>query len=217
MSKNNYPVAISEIMTKDILFVEEQETLGQAASKMNKRNIGSALVKNDDKVVGILTERDFLRSFGRDDKDVSNKPVSDFMTRNIKFISPSSSVEEAENIMNTGSFRHLPVMQDDQIVGLVSSKDIFKVFHHQEMIKRKQLEAVKNMVVTCAHELNNPLAIVDGCLGILAKGFDQSKVSMMSKSIARMVEIMKKISSLENLEEVSYSGDTKMYSLKKSD
>lgn len=214
MGSNNFQVTVAEIMTTDLLIIDERETLGLAASKMNKRNIGSALVKSKDQVVGILTERDVLKSFTHEGKDVSNKPVAEFMTRNFKYLTPSATIEEAESIMNTGAFRHLPIMQDDRVVGLVSSKDIFRVFHHQEVIKRKQLEAVKNMVVTCAHELNNPLAVVEGCLGLLAKGFDQKKVDMMSKSITRMIEIMKKISGLENLKEVSYSKNTKMYSLK---
>ena len=116
---------VGEIMTKDLITVDPHATVAEAATIMGEHHAGSALVMEGDALAGIFTERDIVRALG-EHFDAAGHPVSNWMTRNPVTIPSDSAVQDALDRMLGGGFRHLPVMDGDRVVGLVSMRDLSK-------------------------------------------------------------------------------------------
>jgi len=116
---------VAEIMARDVLSVGPRASLVEAAQRMQDRYVGSALVFEDEQLRGILTERDLLRAVasGR----IEGETVEDWMTRHPETIEPADSTGLAGTLMIHGGFRHLPVLEDGQIVGIVSIRDLMRI------------------------------------------------------------------------------------------
>jgi CBS domain-containing protein len=115
---------VGDVMAKGLVLVEESATLTQAAAAMNLRNVGSALVVRDGRLIGILTERDVLHAAGTG--DLSGR-VSDWMTKHPESVDADESTQQAGVVMIHGGFRHLPVLEDGRPVGIVSIRDLMRV------------------------------------------------------------------------------------------
>jgi CBS domain-containing protein len=114
---------LSDIMTRDLLTVEPSDTLGEAAQKMTERGVGSVIVSDYGRMIGILTERDLLRAVaGRIHS--SEARVREWMTADPITVAEQTPVEEAGRIMLEHGFRHLPVVQGERPVGIVSIRDL---------------------------------------------------------------------------------------------
>ena len=114
---------LSEIMTRDVLAVAPEDTLGFAAEQMVERGVGSAVVLDYGRLIGILTERDLLRAVaGRTHS--SEARVREWMTADPVCASESTPAAEAAQTMLEQGFRHLPVVEDEQAVGIVSIRDV---------------------------------------------------------------------------------------------
>jgi CBS domain-containing protein len=114
---------LGELMTRDVLSVAPEDTLGQAAEAMFERGVGSAVVSDFGRLIGILTERDLLRAVaGR--VHSSEARVREWMTVDPVTASVSTGLEEAARTMLEQGFRHLPVVEDDRPVGIVSIRDV---------------------------------------------------------------------------------------------
>jgi CBS domain-containing protein len=112
-------------MTRDLLVVGPDEALSGVIARMAERNVGAVLVLDDGRLVGILTERDVLRAVaGAVDLAA---PVSSRMTHAPDTIESSDSVEHAAVLMIHGGFRHLPVVEEDAPVGILSIRDLVRV------------------------------------------------------------------------------------------
>ena len=114
---------VGEIMTKELISVGSGATVAEAATVMGERKVGSALVVDDDELVGIFTERDIVRALSQD-FDAPGHPITHWMTRDPTTISPETTVKEALDIMLTRGFRHLPVLDGSTPVGMVSMRDL---------------------------------------------------------------------------------------------
>jgi len=101
-------------------------TVFQALELMSTNNIGALVVKKDDNVVGIISERDFARKVALQDRTPKDTTVEDIMTTDICYISPEKPVEEGLAIMTERRCRHLPVFENDQMIGVVSIGDLVK-------------------------------------------------------------------------------------------
>jgi CBS domain-containing protein len=114
---------LGELMTKEVLEVAPEDTLGQAAEAMVERGVGSAVVSDFGRLIGILTERDLLRAVaGR--VHSSEARVREWMTAEPVTASPSMELKEAAQTMLEQGFRHLPVVEDDRAIGIVSIRDV---------------------------------------------------------------------------------------------
>ena len=115
--------SVGEIMTKELVTVKSGATVAEAATVMGERKVGSALVIDDDELVGIFTERDIVRALSQD-FDAPGHPITHWMTRDPLTISPEMTVKEALDVMLTRGFRHLPVVEGQMPVGMVSMLDL---------------------------------------------------------------------------------------------
>ena len=101
-------------------------SVADAVREMNEKGIGALLVMDGRKPVGIFTERDVLRRVVDADKDPAFVHVSHVMTRNLVTITPDTRIEEAMTIMTDRRLRHLPVLEDGEVAGMVSSGDLMR-------------------------------------------------------------------------------------------
>jgi CBS domain-containing protein len=115
---------VGEMMTPDVLGVDPATSLVDAARRMHERRIGAIVVTEGDRLVGIVTERDVLRAVATGSVD---GPVSDAMTRSPETIGPDESAGQAAALMIHGGFRHLPVVDGADVVGMVSIRDLVRV------------------------------------------------------------------------------------------
>jgi CBS domain-containing protein len=115
--------AVSDIMTSALFSIEPTTTVAEAATVMGERRIGSALVMEGERLLGIFTERDIVRALGQH-FDAAGHPVSDWMTKDPMTVEPHTSVEEALRTMFDRGFRHLPVVDGERVVGIVSMRDL---------------------------------------------------------------------------------------------
>jgi CBS domain-containing protein len=115
---------VGEVMTKALLELAEATTLAEAATAMTERRVGSALVVDGDRLVGIITERDVLRAVGSGGVDGK---VGDWMTRHPETVDTDESTQQAGVVMIHGGFRHLPVLDEGTPCGIVSIRDLMRV------------------------------------------------------------------------------------------
>jgi CBS domain-containing protein len=114
---------LGDVMTREVLSVAPEDTLGEAAQKMVERDVGSAVVLDFGRLIGILTERDLLRATaGRTHS--SEARVREWMTADPVTATEETSVEDAARTMLDAGFRHLPVIADGRAVGIVSIRDV---------------------------------------------------------------------------------------------
>jgi len=114
---------LSDLMTRDVLGVAPEDTLGEAAQKMVERGVGSAVVMDFGRLIGILTERDLLRAVAPRTHS-SEARVREWMTGEPMTATEDTSPEEAARTMLEHGFRHLPVISGDRAVGIVSIRDV---------------------------------------------------------------------------------------------
>jgi CBS domain-containing protein len=114
---------LRDVMSRDLLTVAPEDTLGEAAEKMAGRGVGAALVMDFGRLIGILTERDLLAAVaGR--VQASEARVREWMTENPVTVPQATSIGRAGSIMVTHGFRHLPVVDGDRTIGIVSLRDV---------------------------------------------------------------------------------------------
>jgi CBS domain-containing protein len=116
---------VAEIMSRSLLTVDPATSLTDAARQMDQRTVGAVLVFSEGRLVGILTERDVLRAVAKGQTETAS--VGDCMTRNPETIEPSDRAGHAASIMIHGGFRHLPVLDGGEAVGIVSIRDLMRV------------------------------------------------------------------------------------------
>lgn len=114
---------VEELMTSSIISVSPNQSIEEAARLMQDYNIGAIPVVENNQVVGMVTDRDItIRSTA--DGGNEKQPVSEIMTNEVISVTPETQVEEAARIMAEKQIRRLPVVENNQIVGMISLGDI---------------------------------------------------------------------------------------------
>ncbi|MFV2102289.1 cyclic nucleotide-binding/CBS domain-containing protein [Micromonospora sp. LOL_024] len=125
---------VREAMSSEILVVGPEHTLRQAARMMSERGIGSAVVIDpDSEGIGIMTERDVLNAIGAGlDCDVERTGAH--LTSDVVYAGPQWTIEEAAAAMARGGFRHLVVLDGREVAGVISVRDIMRVWAADRMV-----------------------------------------------------------------------------------
>ena len=129
----------------NILSVEPDAKLSAAVKILGERKIGAVLVMNEGQLDGILSERDIVRVLGERGAKVLDEPVSSVMTRKVVSCRQSDTVGGIMEMMTIGKFRHLPVIEDGRVVGLISIGDVVK-WRVQEY--EREQEALRDYIKT---------------------------------------------------------------------
>ena len=125
---------------KTIWSIEPDATVFDAVAKMAEKNVGSLLVMDGDKLIGIITERHYARKVVLQGKTSLTIPVRDIMESEVIAVSPEQSVEQCMAIMTEERVRHLPVVQGDKPIGIVSIGDLVKSIISDQKFIIDQLE-----------------------------------------------------------------------------
>ena len=125
----------------EVWSVSPDASVYEALEVMAAKNIGALVVLDESKLIGVLSERDYARRVALEGKRSRETPVREVMTEVVATVSPSHSMKDCMEVMTTQRVRHLPVLEDDDLVGLVSIGDVVKsiMSYQQQMIQ--QLEA----------------------------------------------------------------------------
>lgn len=115
---------VREIMTTRIVSVEPASTVKDAASLMNRHNIGAVPVMDSDTVRGILTDRDIVLRCVAENKDPGNLKVSDICSHGAVSVKPDETIANAMHLMASEQVRRLPVVENGKLVGMLSFADI---------------------------------------------------------------------------------------------
>jgi len=117
---------VNQIMNKKVLTADKSVSLQEAALKMTKLNIGCVIVTDDTKPLGILTERDFVTKVAAEGRPLFTE-ISEIMSSPLITIGPEETIWEASEMMKEKLIHKLPVEENGQIVGIVTTSDIVKI------------------------------------------------------------------------------------------
>ncbi|HEY5238601.1 MAG TPA: CBS domain-containing protein [Rhizomicrobium sp.] len=112
---------------RDIVTITVDATLSDAARLLARKRIGAVIVYGEDgSLAGILSERDLVRAVSEESVAALARPVSAYMTRAVMTCSENDSIEDLMELMTHRRFRHVPVMESDRLVGIISIGDVVK-------------------------------------------------------------------------------------------
>lgn len=114
---------LASVVSPEVLKVRPESPLIEAAKAMNDQDLGSVAIAVNDRLLGIFTERDLLRAVA-DGADLATSEVSDWMTAPADTVDVSMQIREAAEWMLASGYRHLPVVENGAVVGMVSIKDV---------------------------------------------------------------------------------------------
>jgi CBS domain-containing protein len=118
---------ILEAKGREVVTLRPDATLEEAMQVLSGRRIGAIVLTDDEgAVVGIISERDVVRVLGTTGVELLTKSVKNVMTADVRTCTEATTVNEAMEIMSTGRFRHLPVCENDRLVGIISIGDVVK-------------------------------------------------------------------------------------------
>ncbi len=124
----------------DVKTIDAEQTVLEAIRAMNAHHIGSLVVMSDGKLVGMLSERDYTCKVTVQGKKAGQTLIADIMTKRVVVVKRDTSINECMGLMTSKRLRHLPVMEGNQLVGLVSIGDVVKEVIDEQEFVIKQLE-----------------------------------------------------------------------------
>lgn len=123
-----------------VFHVAPSDTVLGALRLMADKGIGALMVLDDEKIAGIFTERDYARKVVLLGRSSGETPVSEIMTRAVRFVHSTQTTEECMALMTENRLRHLPVVDDGRLVGLISIGDLVKHVISQQQFVIAQME-----------------------------------------------------------------------------
>jgi len=123
----------------DVWTISPKATVMEALKLMAEKHIGALVVMHDDQVVGIISERDYARKVILRGKSSINTQVKEIMTDKVYYVSPKTTAEECLILTTQQSIRHLPVLENGKLVGLVSIGDVVKTIIGEQETEIRQL------------------------------------------------------------------------------
>jgi len=117
---------VKELMTKDVVTINKEKTIVDAAKVIDERGVGSIVVTDDGNIVGVLTERDIITRCVAKECDAAKTKVSDIMSTPVVAIDPEADILDAAKLMVSKMIRRLPVLDGGKLVGIVTTYDLVK-------------------------------------------------------------------------------------------
>jgi CBS domain-containing protein len=136
--ESSISLKVEDVMVKEVITIDENSTVKEAAEIMNKFEIGCLIAVRKGKAMGIITERDLLKRVVAEAKDANKTKVKDVMSSPLVVVEPKMDLEEAVKLMFQMKIKKLPVVDGKRLVGLVSLTDIAR-FQPQVIKILKQL------------------------------------------------------------------------------
>jgi len=133
-----------KVKGKDVWTVQLGTTVKETLKVLAERNIGAILVMDKNKIVGIFSERDYARHAARRESMLLDDHVQDFMTHAVYYVSPAQTVDEVMALMTSKHIRHLPVLEDNQLVGLISIGDVVRQLMDE---KETTIQGLENYIL----------------------------------------------------------------------
>ena len=115
---------VQEVMTKNIIKIDSEKTVYDACKEYSKNKVGSLVVMNNDLIVGIITERDIIERVILNKKDPAKTRIRDVMSKDIKTVHALAPLEKAAKIMKEHHIKKLPVVLNNEIVGIIPETDL---------------------------------------------------------------------------------------------
>jgi len=131
---------LQEKKRNEIYSVRPEATVYQALQLMAEKDIGAVMVMEGDKLVGIFSERDYARKVVLQGKTSAGTPISDIMTKRVLFATPTQLMDECMGMMSEKRIRHLPVMDGEQVMGMLSITDLVREQIAEQQFLIEQLE-----------------------------------------------------------------------------
>ncbi|MFA5571103.1 MAG: CBS domain-containing protein [Sphaerochaetaceae bacterium] len=133
--------SILEEKGSEVISVLPNDTLAQAILKLTQHKIGAVLVLDSEgEIKGILSERDIIKHLAGRIEYSTAIAVEEVMTKSVTYVKPHQSLDECLQLMTTGRFRHLPVVEDSKVIGIVSIGDVVKSVLADKAFQIGQLE-----------------------------------------------------------------------------
>ncbi|MBI5665906.1 MAG: CBS domain-containing protein [Nitrospirae bacterium] len=126
--------------SKHIWSISSRETTYKALELLAEKDIGALMVIDDGKLVGIFSERDYARKVTLKGKSSKETPVGELMTKDVYSITPDKSVDECLGLFTAVHCRHMPVFENNQLIGIVTIGDIVNAIINDQQIKINDLE-----------------------------------------------------------------------------
>jgi CBS domain-containing protein len=133
---------VSDILERkghEVLEIEAGATVLEAVRRMVDANIGSLLVNEAGRIAGIITERDYLRRIALERRDDERTAVRDVMSAPLVVVTPETPIDECMAVMTDRRIRHLPVVEDGEVIGIVSIGDVVKYTSEQQSFEIRYL------------------------------------------------------------------------------
>ena len=131
---------VAEVMSAPAVIASSSETVAEASARMAAHGVGSVVVVDGGRPLGILTERDLVR-FSAAGAAAADTKVSEWMTEPVDCVEPGVSVQDAFAQLQDHGYRHLPVVEDGAVLGIVSLRDLMVVAHIQPVVHPSTIEA----------------------------------------------------------------------------
>ncbi len=131
---------ILQVKGRNVWSVSPDTLVYDALKLMAEKNVGALLVLDGDKLAGIFSERDYARKVILHGKSSKEIPVKDIMSSDVVTVRPQHSIEECMALMTNKRIRHLPVLEDERVIGMISIGDVVKAIISEQEYTIKQLE-----------------------------------------------------------------------------
>lgn len=143
---------IIEAISTKLVFFGPNELAKNVVIAMGKNDIGCVLIlernteTKKDKLLGIFTERDIMHVLAKHGPSFLDKPIQDYMTKNVEFVDSKFSIDNALSLMEKRQFRHLPIIEEDSVLGVVSIRDLvrFRLNSFQRVVST-QMDLIKRL------------------------------------------------------------------------
>jgi CBS domain-containing protein len=135
-----YVREVLQVKGSNVWSIAPKASVYEALEIMADKNVGALLVIDKGKIVGIFSERDYARKVILKGKSSKKTSVGELMTREVSYVEPGDSMEHCMALMTAKRIRHLPVMENNQLVGIVSIGDVVKRVISEQEFTIEQLE-----------------------------------------------------------------------------